>query len=649
VCWFDARDELRAHRLVEFQVAEVSNFRSEKKPEKFQAIRVVEAVEVVEWAAEDETRLREALRGRGVRFRQPPVGRIIFKLSEDRWIGPFSLVPIDADYWGLPPEMDCDAVPLFDTPIAPLSRIRVESNSHSVLRTSGEDIVPKRFLNWQSDIDVLRGALRRLHKLDLGAFKSAGLTYAALDAYLVAVGNAGGLPSLQLAKERARAERIQQLRRDLPMAPQLVAEIVSTLEGFGVVQERLRERCTEIEQQMKAEITERMVAEQSQLQQLTEANAKKIRENEDLERQLQKRRQALDADLSAVDEVMQGKLRQLKEAPAEAVADIVATSAIFSALLPSTSLPRPRPALIGTFISTEEALDDTDAVTSRVTTAITRVGIDPSSAVSLLAAVAGGMLPICSGAAAVEAIHSIGRNLCAGNAWTLPLSPVTTSLSDILTPPTLGIAGLQDLIASAYQAPSDLFLAIIQGVNLGASEGFLLPLIAFADRDKSRGAANIPVRSDTGEICSWPDNLLAVATVADARMALPLPRKVWEHSPLFLFNWLPGDVGSSLPDQGPGRVSGTYWRELCARVQFQDQTVSSTPQANPPTRRLANRFHAAVCAFAPEADATAIVRTHVLAPAIASSGGELPPDFSPSAQSHFQAALALISESPDSL
>lgn len=650
VCWFDAREELRAHRLVEFQVAEVSKFDGEKRPEKFQAVDVTEAVEVIEWPTEDETRLREILRGRGVHLRLPPAGRTIFKLSEDLWIGPFSLVPIDIEHWGLPTDIDCDTIPFFNAPIGPFSTVRVDGISRAILRISGKDLTSERFLNWQSDVDVLRSALKRLHKLDLGAFKSAGLTYGALDAYLAAVETAGGLPPLQLAKEHARARRIQQLRHDLPMAPQLVEEIVSALESFGVVEEHLRKRCKEIEEQLKAEIAERLVAENTRLQELTEANANKIRESGDLERQLQKQRQAVGTDLIAVDEAMQGKLRQLKEAPAEAVADIVASSAIFSALLPSASPHGPHRARIPIVNSTGEAIDDIHAVTSRVTTAITRAGIDPSSVVPLLAAMLGGILPICCGAAAAEAIHSIGRSLCAGNAWTLPISPVTTSLSDILMPGGRGIAGLQDLIASAHQNPNEMFLAIIQGVNLGACEGFLLPLIALADRDKSQRIANIPLCSDTAEICSWPDNLLAVATAVDARITLPLPRRTWEYSPLFLFEWLPIDAASLLlPDQQPSRMSGTYWRELCARVEFKDQAMQAMQQINPPTRRLANRLHAAINSFVPGADATALVRTHILAPAIASSTRELPADFSSSDQSYFNAALALISETPDRL
>jgi hypothetical protein len=274
--------------------------------------------------------------------------------------------------------------------------------------------------------------------------------------------------------------------------------------------------------------------------------------------------------------------------------------------------------------------------------------VDPSSALSLLAAFAAGMVPLCAGEAATEALHSVSRCLCAGNGWALPLSPVTTSLAEILAPCVVGVAGLRQMIETAHAYPDQLFLVIIEGIDLGVSDGYLLPLLQLADRDFGRGSSRIPLISpESGETREWPDNLLLAGTVSGVRTALPLPSRIWERTPLFVFDWLIVEAGASALGQEPIRIEATHWREFRASVGVATSTPFALPTASPPARRIATRLFSVLRTLSPNADAQSIVQTHVLAPAFASMNRDLPPEFSLNARTHFQLARSLVSESPN--
>lgn len=645
VCWFGVPAGTRARQVVEFQISPIAAFDPKKKPDKFQAGHVRAAVEVVEIPAEDEDRLRDSLKAGGIFLRQAPACRTLFKLAEDRWLGPFDLVSREADYWALPNGIEMEAIPMFDAPPAPTWNTRVDGVRRTFLVTVGANLAARRMLNWQSDADVLRGVLRRLHKLDVAKFQSLNLTYAALDAYVAAVENAQLLPDQQLARERARAERVKRLRAELPLAPQLVDEIVAVLEGFRSVKQRIEARVAELGRERKAEIEALSVNEQRELEHLQRETAMARQEYDAVVRELAARSEAGSAELLAAEAAMQDRLGELREAPVRVVSELLASSAVFSALLRAPPPNRvSRRKLYPLPKGFAMPLDDVHSVIAPVSSELLREGVDPSAGFPLLAAFAAGMVPVCGGNGAVAALRAVGRSLCGGQVWWLPISPVTTCLQDILSPAGSTIAGLRELIETAHENPDELLLVVVEGINLGASDGYLLPLIELADGAACAGAHRLPLLSlDGSEAREWPGNLLLAATVSRARISLPLPRNTWEHAPLFVFDWLAVETGELL-SPAPTCVPAVRWRELIAASGSASLMIAPAQSMSPNARRLAARLRAAAGVLNPEAEAEEMSRRHVVAPALASGGREIPLEFMPSAQLHFRFAHTLISD-----
>jgi len=108
-CWFVAPAGLQKNQLVEFQTAEIAGFDGTNKPDRFQVVHpYYPVVEVIESPVNDEDRLREALKLEGVVLKRPPIGYVIFCLSDKRWLGPFDLVARSPGHWALPADVKLD-------------------------------------------------------------------------------------------------------------------------------------------------------------------------------------------------------------------------------------------------------------------------------------------------------------------------------------------------------------------------------------------------------------------------------------------------------------------------------------------------------------------------------------------------------------
>lgn len=635
-CWFSAPVGLQKHELVEFQVVAIPGFDGNKKPDKFQVSHWQPAVEVLEAPISDEDRLREALKSEGVILKRSPFGRTIFQLSKECWLGPFDLVVRPGGRWGLPTEMKFDAVPWFDVLPKPVGEVRIDGARRAIVLTRGVSLVAPQFRNWMSDAEVLRTMLKRLHKFDAAAFNSVGLTYKALETYVIAAGNASLLPE-QKMREYALVERVERLRHDLPLAMELVDEIVNALVGLGAVKRRIDARLTELGQTRKAEIDAMIAAETQELKRLQSETANARKEHDTLANQLAAKRKAAERDFAATDTAMQEKLRQLREVPARTVAELLASSSIFSALLPSSTTQISSG--IGSRLHVVAAegllLEDGPLVAGALAAGLLSGGVDPSAAVPLLAAFSSGMLPIVGGEAANEALRAVGNCLCSGRAWSVPISPATVSLADVLAPSLTGLAGLREILETAQAHPDELFLAILEGINLGASDSYLPTLLDLPSRKSLLSFGGNKPRS-------WPDNLMLAATVSSSRHALPLPSQTWERAPLFRFSWF-GATTSPLQAVQLSRVAMPKWRAW-RETNSETPVVPQQYVPSPPAWRMAARLYSAIRALQPTAAGEASILAHVLAPSYASTRRELPRDFPISARPYHEFAKALISD-----
>lgn len=646
VCWFEAPVGIRKHMLVEFQAVANPRFDPKKGPDELQVRKHRPPIEVVSLEGSTERQLRDALKGEGVPLGRHHVGRCLFKVSGERLFGPFDVVAREPGHWGLPNETDWEAIPMFRAQPASATAVSIDGKQRMMLVQTGPALTAPRFANWQSDADVLRGVLKRLHKLDVERFRTLNVTYNVFDSYIAAVADADLLPDRQLAKEQARVERLKELRADLPLAAALVEEMVTKLETFGSVKQRIDERVAAAAAERKAEIDGQVAADLAKLEELqrdvASARAKLAR----LEKEIAARTQSLASDLLTADEAMREKVHEIRAAPVRAAVEALAGSAFLPALLqghPVAEFGRPMLnfGLEGSGVVVSEPALVLDALSRQFRDA----GIALDSNFPVVAALAAGLIPICAGDAAGAALRAVGRCLFGGSAWWFPVSPIATSLHDIFAPAGAGmqpaIGGLCDIVEAARQNSETLVLAVLEGIDLAASEGFLLPLISIADCGSVATGYRVPM-------CEWPPNLLLAMTTANARTALPLPRRVWEFAPLFNLDWaktLELAEGGTAP---LSRIAALRWQEIRAAAERVAPTGGVIPSdLSPPARKLGARLaRAAIALGAASEDAWAIAATHVLVPALASAGAPLPAELSSVAPRNFEIANALISDQP---
>ena len=111
-------------------------------------------------------------------------------------------------------------------------------------------------------------------------------------------------------------------------------------------------------------------------------------------------------------------------------------------------------------------------------------GLPPAAYQPLHAAFASGLLPVVAGSRAIDALYAYAQVATAGRSVTVQ---ATTSVADVqdlfgrvaerrfIPHP----AGLIDIVRAARKSEG-LFLVILDGINRGATESFLLPLMRAA-------------------------------------------------------------------------------------------------------------------------------------------------------------------------
>jgi hypothetical protein len=196
-------------------------------------------------------------------------------------------------------------------------------------------------------------------------------------------------------------------------------------------------------------------------------------------------------------------------------------------------------------------------------------GLPTAAYQPLHAAFASGLLPVVAGSRAVEALVAYAHAATAGRSL---IVQATTSVADVqdlfgrvaarrfIPHP----AGLIDIVRAARKSEG-LFLVILDGINRGATESFLLPLMRAAVRRCGAIALFHPAAVEAGDpyraeaALEWPRNLLLAATLVEGPTTLPVAPDVWSDSVLIQMDLegaggLPSESNSGPSDLDP---SGT--------------------------------------------------------------------------------------------
>lgn len=180
----------------------------------------------------------------------------------------------------------------------------------------------------------------------------------------------------------------------------------------------------------------------------------------------------------------------------------------------------------------------------RIIRTLRSLGVHTTAYQPIHAAFAAGLIPIVSGARALEALEAYAHVMCAGRVLVVEVTSAIADVQDLfgkLEHRTFvpHPAGLIDVVRSARDNEGP-FLVALDGANRGPTESYLLPLIRLV-RNRT---ASIPLfhpqaidPSDPYQSearVQWPPNLLLAATAIEGPTTLPIAPTVWDKCILAL-------------------------------------------------------------------------------------------------------------------
>lgn len=169
-------------------------------------------------------------------------------------------------------------------------------------------------------------------------------------------------------------------------------------------------------------------------------------------------------------------------------------------------------------------------------------GLPTAAYQPLHAAFASGLLPVVAGSRAIDALHAYAHVATGGRSLLIQANSALADVQDIFgrvaqrryVPHP---AGLIDIVRAARKSDG-LFLVMLDGINRGATESFLLPLMRTAVRHSGAIALFHPSAVEPGDPyrmerrIEWPRHLLLAATLVEGPTTLPVAPDVWNDSVL---------------------------------------------------------------------------------------------------------------------
>jgi hypothetical protein len=229
--------------------------------------------------------------------------------------------------------------------------------------------------------------------------------------------------------------------------------------------------------------------------------------------------------------------------------------------------------------------------------ALRAMGVAAAAYQPVHAALATGLVPIVTGARALEALEAYAHVMCAGRILAVEVTSAIADVQDLFgklegrafTPHP---AGLIDVLRAAREHEGP-FLVVLDGVNRGSTESYFLPLIRLV---RNR-AASIPLfhpqaidpsdayRSEAR--VQWPSNLLLAATAIEGPTTLPIAPDIWNQSILAVAE-ADGDFTGPTELGEPSEVDGSSGLLDSAPARDQLDWISEElPQLHGLARRMA--------------------------------------------------------------
>ncbi len=401
---------------------------------------------------------------------------------------------------------------------------------------------PDSFVDWDDDRQVVRRAIE--FAAGLAKKSGVGVEHSRQLAEEAAEQLAERAASAELRWRLYELDRTRRLIKLVQQSSGLATEVVGALRKHPAILKELDELRAAERQSAKAETEAALKSEREELARLQkervgaelalkeameaieEAKAEGTRKAGEIEKQIRNR----------IDELIRG-------APA-LLGEIAVLKPFLGGPISSASKASPEPTCfyprwkVGPI-----SLSTTKELRSRIVPLLKAHGVQASTYQRMHAAFAAKLLPVLAGPRALDALKVYAQVATGGR---VAVVQVTTSLAEAgdvfgrinsrsRFVPHPG--GLIDVVLAAQQSEG-LMLVVLDGINRGATESYLLPLLRMALRRSAAVVLFHPSAvnaDDPYQTCSridWPQNLLLAATLVEGPTTLPVAPDVWADSVL---------------------------------------------------------------------------------------------------------------------
>ena len=531
----------RENALVRFHAKE--NEIKNGGPDEYMAVDPQLAFEVIDLrAVGDCEHVRLALT-HGIDLPYLASPKYLIRCADDLVVGPITLVGDSSGKASL--ERNNRArIPCYQLGEDAFLKIRFDEETRTIL-AGALPPTPHSYVDWDDDRLVMRRAIEAAAKL-----KGDGTS---LPRHLIEDATAqltqfGADATTRL--EIYRLKRAKQLAADTQRVVSLAAEIFTGLRDHPSVVQEVQKFVQTQQDEIRTRIELEHAAEQDALTKLRQQRKETEEALRTASRQLEETEARLKEQAFGVETALTGRIDQvLKNVPA-----LLADVALLKPFLEVSPLQNPAPspsetgmpaladaaALTLEWPTTNVKIAEIKELRPRIIRALRSLGVQTMAYQSIHAAFAAGLVPIVSGARALEALEAYAHVMCGGRILVVEVTSAIADVQDLFgklegrafTPHP---AGLIDVVRAARENEGP-FLVVLDGANRGPTESYLLPLFRLI-RSRTVSlplfhpqaiASSDPYRSEAR--VQWSANLLLAATVTEGPTTLPVAPSVWNES-----------------------------------------------------------------------------------------------------------------------
>jgi hypothetical protein len=492
-------------------------------------------------------------------------------------------------------------------------------------------------VDWDDDRLVLRRALEFAVGRARAAGQDLGATKRQLEEAAASIASAGDGAKLQI--EAGRLDRAFSIVSKLDQTQHLAKEVLDLLLRHPLIVEQVTVAVNAERVSMRNQIQQELTAEHKALAETQRARGEVEAQIGVLRQELATLRATREQDVAAIEQAVAERIEEVLRRPETLLAETAVLRTVIGGVRGerrrsplSQEAPPIRPWRQGKLLVTE--LTD---LRKRLVASLKARGASPALSQPLHAAFTAPQAPILAGPHSLAALSAYADVVTGGRVVVVQATASLVEPGDIFGKVDPQLArftphpgALLDTLEAARQSDG-LVLVIIEGVNRGPTESYLLALLRNA---MGRGPA-VPVfhpQAVSGEDAyryaarvEWPRNALLAATVVEGPTTLPIAMDVWSDALLVQTDVAGGDPelrGDRQVELSEVPLGSELLRTPAENDTFLDSFID-VPEFSQ-YLGCVRRFTAALQRFTSDADTirTEVVRA-IVVPFLASTPGDV--------------------------